>query len=102
MNRDSEILDMKLEYLRSEVLEYKIYLEVCAITLFFVIITFLGTTAGIKQISEGSVLGYVILTTAIILFIAIVYMFYRIVYISKTSMKQVEFDKKMILQEWLK
>ena len=101
MSKDSDILEAKFELLKNEVWESKIYLEVCAITLFFILTTFLGTDYGLNQIQQGQPLGQIILITALILLLVTIYLFIRIIYLAKGKIKQTLNDKKMILQEWL-
>lgn len=102
MSKDSDILDMRLESLKNEIWEYKIYLEVCAITLFFILSTYLGTNYGLDMLSKGDILSQIILLTALILLFACVYMFIKLIYLSRARIRKIVEERKMLMQEWFK
>jgi len=102
MTDDLDIINAKIELLKSEILEYKLYIEICAITIVFVIVTFFGTQNGIDQIRAGTNLSFVIILTALILVVAIIYMFSRVIYLSSASVRHVLNDKREVLLSFLK
>lgn len=102
MTEDLEMINAKIELLKSEIFEYKVYIEICAITIVFVIATFFRTQNGIAQIRAGTNLSYVIILTTFILIGTIIYMYSRIAYLSSGSIRKIMDDKKEIIQSWLK
>jgi hypothetical protein len=102
MTDDIDIINAKIEMLKSEIFEYKLYVEICAITIIFVVATFFATQNGADQIRAGTNLSYLIILNTLILIGAVIYMFSRIIYLSSTSIRKVMNDKKEALLNWLK
>jgi len=102
MSKDTDLLDMKLENLRSEIWEYKIYLEICAITIFFILTTNLGTTQGLEQLRKGDLLSLLIVSSSLIILIIVVYIFIRLIHLSNSGVRGVMKEKKDLNEDWLK
>ena len=100
-NDERKLLDLKLEMLRHDLMENKIYIEMASVTLFFIILAFLGTDHGMRQLAQRTMLGYVILINAALLFIAIAYMFINILYTINSKMEKIKQQKKGLLRNWL-
>lgn len=92
---------MEMEMLNADIQEYRVYMEICGITLLFVFAAFLTSEYGMSEIRNRSILGYTILFTAGILLIAVIYMLMRIVYITKSRMKDVNEEKKALIRDWV-
>ncbi len=101
MSSDLDVIDAKISLLKSEIVEYRLYIEICAITILFVIILFFGTSSGVNQLKTNFI-GHLIIFSVIIILGLMIYMFSRVIYISKFSMRGIISNKKMILQDWLK
>ena len=101
MKKETDLLNMKMELLRSELFENRVYMEVAAITIFFMIIGFLGTNRGLAQIYEGTAMGYIMLFTAIALLIIIIYMFGQILYTINKKMEKVKKQKKVLIRDFI-
>lgn len=95
MNSDTENLDLRLELLKHELIEYKIYVEICAITLFFLMISYIKKTGIGSDSTFNLLLNYLILISSVILFLAIVLMTSRIIYLINTDFKKFKHCKKL-------
>lgn len=102
MTNDVDIINIKIEFLKSEIAEYKVYIENCTMTLIYIITVFFGAKNSIDQITSSSILNYVIISSGLILIGAIIYMVLMIIYLSKRSLNQVMNDKKEVLHSWLR
>ena len=75
MTKDIDIVNAKIESLKIEISEYKAYIEICAITIIFILTAFFGTQNGIDQIKTGTSISRIIVITSLILMGAIIYLF---------------------------
>ena len=74
-----KVLDEKIELLKNEVIENKLYLELCFVSLLILIFGYFRTDIGQESIRSGSVLGKMIVAITIGLYLGIVFFFYSII-----------------------
>jgi hypothetical protein len=101
MSGDLDVIEGQVELLKGEILEYRLYIEICAITILFIIILFFGSSTSVNQL-KTNFLGHLIISSVVIILGLMIYMFSRVVYISKFSIKSTLKDKKLLLEDWLK
>ena len=73
------ILNEKIEMLKNEVAENKLYLELCFIALLVLIFGYFKSDVGHSAVSQGTLFGKVMITLTIGIYLGVVYFFYSIV-----------------------
>lgn len=73
------ILNEKIDLLKNEVTENKLYLELCFIALLILIFGYFRTDVGQASIKGGTLFGKVIIAITIGLYLGVVYFFYSII-----------------------
>ena len=78
-NLNVKVLDQKIELLKNEVTENKLYLELCFVSLLILIFGYFRSDVGQETIRSGSVFGKVIIAITVGLYFGIVFFFYSII-----------------------
>lgn len=78
-NINVNILNEKIDLLKNEVTENKLYLELCFIALLILIFGYFRTDVGQASIKGGTLFGKVIIAITIGLYLGVVYFFYSII-----------------------
>lgn len=73
------ILDEKIEMLKNEVSENKLYLELCFIALLVLVFGYFRSDGGQQAIIQGTLLGKFMILLTIGIYLGIVYFFYSII-----------------------
>ena len=84
------ILDEKIDLLKSEIAENKLYLELCFISLLVVIFGYFKTLQGQLSLVNFTTLGIVMSLIAIGLYIGIVYFFFSLIRINSNNRKMIK------------
>ena len=101
MDENLNLLELRYELLKQELIEYKIYIEICAITIFFLLTVYIKKLVITNESVTNLVLNYIIIISAIILFVSIILMTARIIYLLNTDMKTIKSYKNMKINNLL-
>lgn len=101
MDEDIGVLELKFELLNQELIEYKIFIEICAITIFFLLMVYIKKLFLTHTTIIDIVLNYIIIFSAVILFITIIIMTGRLIYLINTELKTMKSYKKMKINNLL-
>lgn len=98
---DNDLLNTKMELLKTDVSEAQIYIEAVSITLLFIMISLLNLNS-IKQIMfQKTAIGYIIVVSIILLIILMIYMFLNIYFTIYKRMKKIKNQKRILLRNWI-
>lgn len=78
-NLSITVLDEKIDLLKNEVVENKLYLELCFVSLLILIFGYFKSDIGQESVRSGSLLGKTIIAITIGLYFGIVFFFYSII-----------------------
>jgi hypothetical protein len=81
------ILNEKIDLLKSDLMENKLYLELCFVALLIIIFGYFKTEMGRSSIGSGSPVGFLMLTIILGLYIGIVFFFYSVIKINNRNKK---------------
>lgn len=98
-NLSISVLNEKIELLKNEVIENKLYLELCFISLLILIFGYFKSDIGQESIRSGSVLGKIIIAITIGLYLGIVFFFYSIIRFNHKNKELIKEKIDSILQK---
>lgn len=102
MSQEKEILDAELLMLKSEVLESKIYIEIGAITLLFVITMFINDVTFRNHVELNQTYKYISILVTLIIALIIIYLFINITFTIYRKMYKIKEQEKMFLRDFTK
>ncbi|PLW79616.1 hypothetical protein C0585_06485 [Candidatus Woesearchaeota archaeon] len=81
------ILNEKIDLMKSELEENKLYLELCFVALLIIIFGYFKTELGQQAISSASTVGLTMIVIVLGLYVGIVYFFYSVIMINNKNKK---------------
>ena len=81
------ILNEKIDLLKSDLTENKLYLELCFVALLIIIFGYFKTEIGKSSIGSGSLIGILMLAIIFGLYLGIVFFFYSVIKINNKNKK---------------
>lgn len=93
------ILNEKIDLLKNEVSENKLYLELCFVALLVLVFGYFRSDAGHAAITQGSTFGKVMIVITIILYTGVVYFFYSIIRFNHKNRQLIKEKIEKIVQK---
>jgi hypothetical protein len=93
------ILNEKIEMLKNEVAENKLYLELCFIALLVLVFGYFKSDVGHNAITQGTLFGKLMITITIGIYLGVVYFFYSIIRFNQKNRQLIREKLDKIVQK---
>jgi hypothetical protein len=93
------LLNEKIDMLKNEVAENKLYLEFCFIALLVLIFGYFKSDVGQTAIAHGTMFGKLMITLTVGIYLGVVYFFYSIIRYNHKNMQLIKEKLDRIVQK---